>query len=1843
MSNEVTVTVNTPAILNTIPASRCGLGSVCLSATPSNPAYAINWYAAATGGQPLATSTSYCPQVTSTTTFYAEAAAAGTTTTGAPELIYYKFDSPGTTVQNLASTPVGTSPAPITGLTIGGTGQFGSGLVGTGAASSSNNVNTGWATNFPPSWTISMWLNLPTPPTTRYFFGDVNAGSLRCFTGGAATATGLRLTGPLTFDLLGLPIGSAPFVVHYVYNSTTGILSGYINGALWATQSIPSLTISGAGPFFVGGYSATNGSIQGTMDEFRMYNRALSATEIANTWNVSLANSCASPRVPVLAEVTEAPGIDVVATTVAVCPGQTSDISVSSPTNDPNYTYSWTSVPAGFTATGPGPHTVSPSVTTEYIAYAIDNTAGPNAGCADQSSITITAGASGGTVTSNKTQLCVSGTPTLTVTGAAGGPIQWQESATGLIGSWTNVGSGGTTYTPSSPITQTMYYQVVVSCGVFPVLSNMVTVTVNNPVVLTTTPGVRCGTGTVGLSATVAAGNSVNWYNVPSGGSPLPGGAGLASGATFTTPTISAPTTFYAAAGSGVGLDSNIAVPLASGNTTGVYYHMFAVSSTTGLTLTSIGIKCNNAINTLTSWNIYYRPDNYQTVPGANTSSAGWTLLSTVTNVPSLGATNYTTIALGLSLVIPPSSTYSFHIAPASGTTHQYATNAAGTVVVSNSNASIIAGHRGSALFNCSTTGGMAVVKLNYSLGCEGSVRVPVLATVTPAPAINVTSQNDLTCPGASTLISVSSANDPNYTYSWTSSPAGFTATGAGPHTITPAVTTSYTVSALDNTAGPNAGCAAFGSVTVKSANSYCATVNGTGVCITNVSLNTLNNSTGCQSGAPFYSFQPASTTLNAGFTYALSVAANSDIYGVANCGVWFDWDKNGIFSASEFYQPFTVALTGSIYMTVPASVSGNVVMRVRTRAGGNPVNAGDACLTMASGETEDYCINVIPAPAVPPVCVTSIYPSEASSISCATGTTTLTWATGPGGGLPAGYNVYFGNTPTPPAVPSNPQTTLTYSPGPLAPGTYYWKVEPFNNFGTASGCAVNSFIVPATAVGTLTQSALSGCGTSSLVTVGMPGGWTGALSLEYEAPAGSNNWLPVVGVSTLPVVINVPLPGGEEFTWGFRAVITDCQNGKIYSNYLTYISSNPAAPTGVVTVERCGSGTVSVSAAVSAGHSVEWWDAATGGNLLGSGSPFVYNAGGNTTIYAASRHIATGCLGPVRSPEAITVHPLPTTTATNNGPFCTTATVGATATAALTATGGGNVFINGDLTTTNLAANNGSSIVGFEVQNVSAVPIVIHFLSFITGAPLGTNLTGTVYYSTGPLNCSAPTNVTTAPGWTVIGSAAAVSAGAGPALTPLPLDVNIIIPVGMTYSFAIGVVSPSGTAVRYISGTTCSTPPILASDSYIAIKAGFGGTPTSTINNRNFTGKVTYTAGTAASSSFTWTPSVNCTTPDCSEGTANLQGSGTPHLFTVTITDINGCTSTATTAVTVNKAPNISTLQSATLNGGAVTNFPPVGQFLDIPVFTVPLTCDKVVNYNVNITGSPDPDEIPGGVTYSFSGATVQPTAGGTGSGSNFTRLVPNGRTTVTLTATNVCGSQSKQFRVTVTDNVPPVITPIQVSPNPSSTNGGECTSLVTVTEPTLGNGLFDNCLNPSVVFASRSDGRTEFEPYYAGTTTVTWLASDASGNTSTATQNVIVNNFKPVINSLTTASNVIFVGQTATFTVNFTDEDNGGTHTVKFYRDKNDASPASTKVIAPSCTQGCSGTRAYNVTSDPITYTTSEVAEPKVEVTDGCQLAADQNPGVSTYMYLAIAVAGSPVHHGRRTLYRTGRSYHV
>ncbi|MBW7953011.1 MAG: hypothetical protein H3C56_10800, partial [Chitinophagaceae bacterium] len=75
-SSEIMLTVNNPQITSTAGATRCGTGTVTLSATGTG--LDINWYANATGGTPIGTGNNFTtPVISATTTYYAAATEGG--------------------------------------------------------------------------------------------------------------------------------------------------------------------------------------------------------------------------------------------------------------------------------------------------------------------------------------------------------------------------------------------------------------------------------------------------------------------------------------------------------------------------------------------------------------------------------------------------------------------------------------------------------------------------------------------------------------------------------------------------------------------------------------------------------------------------------------------------------------------------------------------------------------------------------------------------------------------------------------------------------------------------------------------------------------------------------------------------------------------------------------------------------------------------------------------------------------------------------------------------------------------------------------------------------------------------------------------------------------------------------------------------------------------------------------------------------------------------------------------------------------------------------------------------------------------------------------------------------------------------------------------------------------------------------------------------------------------------------------------------------------------------------------------------------------------------------------
>ncbi|MBM4159373.1 MAG: T9SS type A sorting domain-containing protein, partial [Ignavibacteria bacterium] len=205
-----------------------------------------------------------------------------------PDLIYYKFlnNPSANTVFNYAIPGVGNNPATLTSLTLTSGGQFDSCLSGTATASAKittgYNLSTGTS-----SFTISMWLNnLPTPASTRYLFGDLGH-SFRCFVGGVAPSGGAVLRGTGVTDVPINNIFPGPTVIHIVYDSAISAVKIYKNGVLDNTVSQAPFNFTAGTGFTVGGYSSSAG-LQGLMDEFRFYKRALDAAEISQTWNQNL-------------------------------------------------------------------------------------------------------------------------------------------------------------------------------------------------------------------------------------------------------------------------------------------------------------------------------------------------------------------------------------------------------------------------------------------------------------------------------------------------------------------------------------------------------------------------------------------------------------------------------------------------------------------------------------------------------------------------------------------------------------------------------------------------------------------------------------------------------------------------------------------------------------------------------------------------------------------------------------------------------------------------------------------------------------------------------------------------------------------------------------------------------------------------------------------------------------------------------------------------------------------------------------------------------------------------------------------------------------------------------------------------------------------------------------------------------------------------------------------------------------------------------------------------------------------------------------------------------------------
>jgi len=474
----------------------------------------IDWYASSSGGGVLAggsgTTTFTTPVIAATTIYYAQSR---NTTTGCGSSTRTAVTA---TVNALPSAPVGTNGS-ICGpgtVNISATPGAGETVDWYAALSGGSVLSGGTGTNSFTTPAISA--------TTNYY------AEARNTTTGCISATRTAVTAI---------INEAPSIIVQPTDQTT------------CTGSSVSFTViaSGSGltyQWYTGAIPLTNGGNSAGATSATLTINPVTTGDVYANYNVVVTGICSPSITSNNAGLTvnispEAP----TGTGDIRCGTGTVNISAIPPSGE---SIDWYAASTGGNVLAGGSSTTtfttpSISATTIYYAEARNTTTG----CVSVRTA-VTAIVNNNPTVATVGIRCGTGTVNISATASAGATIDWFAASTG--GSVLSDGSGTTTFTTPGISTTTTYYAEArnTTTGCISATRSAVSATVNTiPSLPTGTNSSRCGTGTVGISATPGAGETIDWYAASTGGSILAGGTGTT---TFITPSISTTTTYYAGA-----------------------------------------------------------------------------------------------------------------------------------------------------------------------------------------------------------------------------------------------------------------------------------------------------------------------------------------------------------------------------------------------------------------------------------------------------------------------------------------------------------------------------------------------------------------------------------------------------------------------------------------------------------------------------------------------------------------------------------------------------------------------------------------------------------------------------------------------------------------------------------------------------------------------------------------------------------------------------------------------------------------------------------------------------------------------------------------------------------------------------------------------------------------------------------------------------------------------------------------------------------------------------------------------------------------------------------------------
>lgn len=1136
--------------------------------------------------------------------------------------------------------------------------------------------------------------------------------------------------------------------------------------------------------------------------------------------------------------------------------------------------------------------------------------------------------------------------------------------------------------------------------------------------------------------------------------------------------------------------------------------------------------------------------------------------------------------------------------------------------------------------------------------GCTATAVTSV--TVNPLPAVNASTTSPVICAGENTTLNASGANS----YLWMpGSLSGSSVNDA------PASTTTYTVTGTDVN-----GCTDTDVITITvnplptvtataTPGTICA---GATVTLDGFGANTYSWMPGSLSGATVTD-TPASTT-----TYTVT---GTDVNGCTGTGT-------AMVNVTPLPVIFVGAAPGSVcignsttlsasgastYTWMPGSLSGTPVTDspVATTTYTVTGDDGTGCTSTAT-----ITITVNPLPTVDASSAPAVICSGENTTLTGSGASSYAWMPGSLSGSPVTDAPTVTTTYTVTGTDVNgctgtANTTVTVNPSPTVTVTATTNTicEGSNSLLSASGATTytwmpgamtgtNVVVSPAaTTTYTVTGDDGSGCTSSATITITVnPRPNVNISGASTYCEFGSTVLTSSPGIAFQWYLNGVQLAGATSNTHTanaagiYNVVVTNgagCSDSAATGHTLTELPAPAVSFTASPSLTVCAGTSLTLSGTGAVSYT---W---SGG--ITDGSPFTVVASSSYTVTGTD---VNGCTN--TAVASVTVNPVPTVSAiaTPASTVCAGATVTLNGSGAVSYTWTGGVtdgvpFTASTTTTYTVTGTdaNGCTNTDAITVNVNALPA----LSIIStpgttvcdGTPVTLTGSGAMSYSwTGGVTNGVPFTPLSTSSYTVTGTdgnGCQNTASVTITVNPNPV-VNFTVSPGTTVC--------AGSSVM-LSGTGASTYAWTG-----GVTDGVAFTPVST---DSYTVTGTAANGCTATASVTITvnplPTVSSVaapgTSICAGNPVQLNGTGAASYvwsggvtdgisfvpastttYTVTGTDVNGCTGTSTITITVNPLPTVGTIaspgtnictgSSVTLNGTGAATYSWSGGVTDGVAFVPPSTSSYVVTgtdvsgctntATVTITVNPLPvvssnispaNTVCQGtmVTLTGSGASTYAWTGGVTDGVPFAASTT---TTYTVTGTDANGCTATATQ-SLTVNPAPLVT-ANASPSASVCNG----TMVTLS----GSGA---------TTYTWSGGITDNVPFSAvSTTTYTVTGTDGIGCSNTATITITVNP-QPNVSSVASPGTTVCAGTAVT--LNGTGATSyawsgGVTDGVAF-------TPASTTTYTVTGTDanGCSNTSTTTIIVNPVP-SISASASPSATVCQGTMVTMNGFGG-STYSW--------------------------